>query len=116
MTFKRLDYRQKITNLYYKHTGRQFQYNVYNTIKKDIGIVPPRRVFVLVFIACFPLGDLFLSKLSNAASLHFTRSLCTCVHAAPCAAITVISHQSEAAEPHIDIPDCLPASLAKIDM
>lgn len=83
-------------------------------MKKDIEIIIPWSVFV--FIAGIPFCELFLSKLSNATSFHFTHSLCTCVHAAPCAAITVISHHSEAAEPHIDIPDCLPASLAKIDM
>lgn len=46
-----------------------------------------------------------------------TDKVCMCVFVVPlCAAITVISHQSEAAEPHIDIPGCLSASLAKIDM
>lgn len=43
--------------------------------------------------------------------------VCVCVHVRAfivplCAAVTVISHQSEAAEPHIDIPDCLPACLS----
>lgn len=53
------------------------------------------------------------SYLSRVAPCYLARwqSLRVCVHC-----VTVISHQSEAAEPHIDIPDCLPASLAKIDM
>lgn len=41
------------------------------------------------------------------------KSVCVCVFSAPlCAAVTVISHQSEAAEPHIDIPHCLPVYLS----
>lgn len=58
------------------------------------------------------LGDLVLSEPSMVAHCNHTRRQDVCVFdVAPCAAITVISHQSEAAEPHIDIPDCLPACL-----
>lgn len=39
------------------------------------------------------------------------KSVCVCVRCTAEITVTVISHQSEAAEPHIDIPDCLPVCL-----